>query len=149
MKMVSFMLPSLSNGASSLCAHPDARSLRRPYHNSWALPYVSNRKTAGQNSCSLPNIVLFSISNLIKCCFQFLHTSYPDAFKTAILSIDSVQPFYARTSGRFPACKVRCMVIDQDVHLSQFSVQHGFNKFRLNKIAARWPAKAVAQFYFY
>ena len=81
MKMVSFMLPSLSNAASSLCAHPDAGSLRRPYHNSWALPYVSNRKTAGQNSCSLPNIVLFSISNLIKCCFQFLHTSYPDAFK--------------------------------------------------------------------
>ncbi len=75
MKMVSFMLPSLSNAASSLCAHPDAGSLRRPYHNSWALPYVSNRKTAGQNSCSLPNIVLFSISNLIKCCFQFLHTS--------------------------------------------------------------------------
>ena len=100
MKMVSFMLPSLSNAASSLCAHPDAGSLRRPYHNSWALPYVSNRKTAGQNSCSLPNIVLFSISNLIKCCFQFLHTSYPDAFKTAILSIDSVQPFHACTSGR-------------------------------------------------
>ena len=24
-----------------------------------------------------------------------------------------------------------------------------FQKFRLNKIAARWPAKAVAQFYFY
>jgi len=23
------------------------------------------------------------------------------------------------------------------------------NKVRLNKIAARWPAKAVAQFYFY
>ena len=23
------------------------------------------------------------------------------------------------------------------------------HKFRLNKIAARWPAKAVAQFYFY
>ena len=23
------------------------------------------------------------------------------------------------------------------------------NKIRLNKIAARWPAKAVAQFYFY
>lgn len=113
MKMVSFMLPSLSNAASSLCAHPDAGSLRRPYHNSWALPYVSNRKTAGQNSCSLPNIVLFSISNLIKCCFQFLHTSYPDAFKTAILSIDSVQPFHACTSGRFPACKVRCMVIDR------------------------------------
>ena len=107
MKMVSFMLPSLSNAASSLCAHPDAGSLRRPYHNSWALPYVSNRKTAGQNSCSLPNIVLFSICNLIKCCFQFLHASYPDAFKTAILSIDSVQPFHACTSGRFPACKVR------------------------------------------
>ena len=25
----------------------------------------------------------------------------------------------------------------------------GRYKFRLNKIAARWPAKAVAQFYFY
>ena len=56
MKMVSFMLPSLSNGASSLCAHPDAGSLRRPYHNSWALPYVSNRKTAGQ----IPAVFLIS-----------------------------------------------------------------------------------------
>ena len=28
-------------------------------------------------------------------------------------------------------------------------IYYQLNKFRLNKIAARWPAKAVAQFYFY
>lgn len=113
MKMVSFMLPSLSN------AHHPCALIQMPvpcgdltitpgrYHM-----YLTER-LRDKIPAVFPNIVLFSISNLIKCCFQFLHTSYPDAFKTAILSIDSVQPFHACTSGRFPACKVRCMVIDR------------------------------------
>ena len=31
----------------------------------------------------------------------------------------------------------------------KYYTENELQNFRLNKIAARWPAKAVAQFYFY
>ena len=34
-------------------------------------------------------------------------------------------------------------------YISRVLGNDGYGKYSLNKIAARWPAKAVAQFYFY
>ena len=131
MKMVSFMLPSLSNAASSLCAHPDRQFLAATFT---ITPGRYHMYLTERLRDKIPAVFLISYYFLspisLNAAFSFstLPTRMPS--KRPFLSIDSVQPFHACTSGRFPACKVRCMVIDQDVHLSQFSVQHGFNKFR-------------------